>query len=152
MPQAEGRVYRIDGLEQIHTDYLETIPFVPKGQGVGITVVTDEFVAVCPFSGLPDMGKLTVNYFPSDRIVELKSLKYYLVSYHNVGIYQEAVIERVFADLEALLHPIYLEVVLSYNRRGGLDVTCWKQEGRRPYHDTKLLFQRFSEPFPVKRR
>jgi 7-cyano-7-deazaguanine reductase len=79
---------------------------------------------VCPFSGLPDIGKVVIVYVPGRFLVELKSLKYYFISFRNVGIYQEAATNKIYSDLNALLRPKYLMVKTVYNIRGGITSTC----------------------------
>ena len=84
----------------------------------------NEFTAVCPFSGLPDTGKVWVDYIPQIKLVELKSLKYYFISFRNVSIYQEDVTSRIFNDLNPLLEPEELLIKTRYSTRGGIDTTC----------------------------
>ena len=84
----------------------------------------NEFAAACPFSGLPDAGKVGVDYIPQNKLVELKSLKYYFISFRNVGIYQEDVTYRIFNDLKPLLEPEDLLIKTRYSTRGGIDTTC----------------------------
>ena len=79
---------------------------------------------MCPYSGLPDFATLRITYVPSDRCIELKSLKYYITSYRNVGIFQEHATAKIAEDLFQVLHPIRLTVATIYNTRGGLDTTC----------------------------
>ena len=119
---AEGRILDFVGEEHIGTHLLETFPY--EGPRQKILYETREFSAVCPYSGLPDYAYLSVEYVPGETIVELKSLKYYLVSYRNVGIFQEHATKRLYADLAALLNPQYLCVKTVYNTRGGIDATC----------------------------
>lgn len=84
-----------------------------------------EFSALCPFSGLPDYGTVHVEYVPGDWIVELKSLKYYLISWRDVGATQEDVTALIFEDLcDALENPERLVVTTEYNVRGGVNTTC----------------------------
>ena len=83
-----------------------------------------EFAAVCPFSGLPDTGIVWVEYIPRQKLLELKALKYYFLTFRNVGIFQEAVTARIFDDLFALLNPEELLIKTRYNTRGGIDTTC----------------------------
>ncbi len=84
-----------------------------------------EFSALCPFSGLPDFGVLRIEYMPSDWILELKSLKYYLLSWRNIGATQEDITALVFEDLlDHLENPGYLIVSTDYNVRGGIHTTC----------------------------
>ena len=90
------------------------------GGDAEIVVDTDEFTAVCPWTGLPDQGTLTISYVPAESCIELKSLKYYLLSYRNVGIVQEHAANRILADLVACCRPVRMSVALDYNVRGGL--------------------------------
>ena len=83
-----------------------------------------EFKAVCPFLEFPDTGIVWVDYFPQNKLVELKSLKYYFISFRNVGIYQEDVTSRIFNDLNPLLEPEELLIKTRYSTRGGIDTTC----------------------------
>ena len=122
MPVAEGRVFKFDDEGSIRTDFLETIDY--EGNPQEITYETDEFTAVCPFSGLPDAGMVEVLYVPEKKLVELKSLKYYFISFRNAGIYQEAATDRIFKDLMNLLAPRRLVVTTVYNVRGGIRSTC----------------------------
>ncbi len=89
-----------------------------------ISISTPEFSAVCPFSGLPDIGELQIEYIPHRLCVELKSFKYYLLTYRNAGIYQEHATTRIFNDLNNTLAPVYLKVTLTYNIRGGMSTRC----------------------------
>jgi len=122
MPKAEGLTLPFDTEDAIRVDLLETFPY--KGETQKINYTTSEFSAVCPFSGLPDYGDLIIDYIPKDSIVELKSLKYYITSYRQVGIYQEHLTSRLCQDLWALLDPQYLKITTIYNTRGGIDTTC----------------------------
>lgn len=122
MPEAEGMIIKFDSKDKINTEVLEKLEY--KGLSQMVSYSTDEFSAVCPFSGLPDVATITVDYIPSTCIVELKSLKYYFISFRNVGIYQEEMTSRVFEDLKKLLDPKYLSVTTKYNTRGGIDAIC----------------------------
>ena len=122
MPTAEGRTVPFTGPEAIDVAVLET--FAYEGPEQEIVTETREFSAVCPFSGLPDYALLRITYTPSDRCVELKSLKYYILSYRNVGIYQEHATARLAEDLYRLLEPKRLVVSTVYNVRGGFETTC----------------------------
>jgi 7-cyano-7-deazaguanine reductase len=120
MVEAEGRTYRFDGPEKVTPAVLELFPYEYPGREAVVEIVTDEWNCVCPFSGLPDFGTLTVRYVPSDVCLELKSLKYYLTSYRTVGIYQEHAANRLLEDLVAACRPRRMEVSLDYRLRGGL--------------------------------
>lgn len=93
------------------------------GQEAEVAIDTDEFTAVCPWTGLPDYGTLTIRYVPDRLCIELKSLKYYLLSYRNVGIVQEHAANRILNDLVAACKPLRMTVALDYKVRGGLH-TC----------------------------
>jgi len=122
MATAEGRTIPFVGVEAIEASILETFPY--DGPEQEIVTTTGEFSAVCPFSGLPDIATLTLKYVPSDRCVELKSLKYYMMSYRNVGIFQEHATARFAEDLQQVLKAKTLTVSTVYNVRGGFETTC----------------------------
>ena len=119
---AEGRVLSFESQDKIDTAVLETFPY--GGPTQNIVYETKEFSAVCPYSGLPDFASLRIEYVPDRTIVELKSLKYYIVSFRNVGVFQEPVTARIYEDLWKLLQPRRLCVKTTYNTRGGIDATC----------------------------
>jgi 7-cyano-7-deazaguanine reductase len=96
-----------------------------------IHIRTTEFSAVCPGTGLPDIGVLDIWYEPTTKCVELKALKYYLFSYRNDGIFQEPVTDVIFDHLWRVLAPRYLKVVMKYNTRGGFDTVCTVEKGRQ---------------------
>jgi len=118
MAEAEGKIFSFDGTDKIRADYLETFGY--DGGEQLIEYSTDEFSAVCPFSGLPDIGRLVIRYIPQEKCLELKSLKYYLISFRNVGVYQEKATDIIFNDIKAALQPRYLFIGLDYNIRGGI--------------------------------
>ena len=123
MTKSDGKYFEFDGEEKINTDFLETFPFDSPDQY--IITETDEFSAVCPFSGLPDLAYVKIEYYPTGgKCIELKSLKYYFVSFRNVGIYQEGVTQRIFNDLKNVLDIEKIRITTVYNTRGGFDTTC----------------------------
>jgi len=132
MVQAEGRTFDFDGVEAVTPEVLETFAYEYLHRAATVEISTDEFSAVCPFSGLPDYGTLLVRYVPSAVCVELKSLKYYLCSYRNVGIYQEHAANRILEDLVACCQPRWLEVELDYRLRGGIHTVVTVAAGERP--------------------
>lgn len=120
---AEGKTFDFLPQSEIKTNELKTFEFDSPKQ----RVITEnrEFSAVCPFSGLPDVAYLKIDYFPTGKkCIELKSLKYYLVSFRNVGIYQEAVTKKIYNDLKSVLQTEKIEITTIYNTRGGFDTTC----------------------------
>ncbi len=132
MVEAEGHRFPFDGVEAVTPAVLETFPYEYSGREALVDISTDEFTAVCPYSGLPDFGTLTVRYLPGSSCVELKSLKYYLTSYRTVGIYQEHAANRILDDLVACCRPRWMEVVLDYRLRGGIHTVVTVEHGSRP--------------------
>lgn len=122
MATAEGRTLSFVGPEHIDVPVLESFSY--DGPEQEIATETGEFTAVCPYSGLPDFARLTISYVPAGKCVELKSLKYYVTSYRNVGIFQEHATARIAEDLFRHLAPRRLTVKTVYNTRGGFDTTC----------------------------
>ena len=123
MAKAEGKIFDFVDESNIRPDFLETFEFDSPDQL--IITETDEFSAVCPFSGLPDFAYVKIEYHPDEgKCVELKSLKYYFISFRNVGIFQEAATKRIYDDLKIVLGTDHLQVTTIYNPRGGFDTTC----------------------------
>ena len=87
---------------------------------IDITIRQPEYTSVCPMTGLPDYGCITIKYRPNKKIIELKSLKLYLLQYRNVGIFYEHVVNRILDDLVAVLTPDRLEVIGAFTARGGI--------------------------------
>ena len=106
--------------EAIDTDVLEAIPFTYPGSATDVVYETEEFTCVCPWTGLPDFGRLAIHYTPDHSLVELKSLKYYLTSYRNVGILQEHAVNRILQDLVDFVKPLSMTVEAEYRERGGI--------------------------------
>jgi 7-cyano-7-deazaguanine reductase len=85
-----------------------------------IEIVMPEFTSVCPKTGLPDSGTITLVYIPNKRCVELKSLKMYTLAYRNLGIFQENVVNRMLLDIVAATDPVAAEVHGDFAARGGI--------------------------------
>lgn len=112
--------FDIEQEDAIDAAVLEAIPFDYPGSATEVVYETDEFTAVCPWTGLPDFATLVISYLPENSLVELKSLKYYLTSYRNVGILQEHAVNRILNDLVDLLKPLSMTVEAEYGERGGI--------------------------------
>jgi 7-cyano-7-deazaguanine reductase len=112
--------FDICGEESIDVKVLESIPFYYPGSATDVTYETDEFTCVCPWTGLPDFGTISITYLPKDKLIELKSLKYYLTSFRNVGIIQEHAVNRILNDLVKLIKPVSMTVEAEYKERGGI--------------------------------
>ena len=115
-----GKRFDIHKEEDIDTAVLETIPFAYAGSKTEVVYETEEFTCVCPWTGLPDFGLLTITYVPNKSLIELKSLKYYLTSYRNVGIIQEHAVNRILKDLVKLVKPLSMTIDAEYRERGGI--------------------------------
>ena len=113
---------RYDTLKEdaIDVTVLETLPFEYAGSNTEIVYQTDEFTSVCPWTGLPDFARMAITYVPDAKLIELKSLKYYLTSFRSVGILQEHAVNRVLNDLVSLLQPVSMVVEADFNDRGGI--------------------------------
>ena len=114
------RRFDIQTEEAIDLAVLEATPFDYPDSATEVVYETDEFTFVCPWTGLPDFARLVIRYTPDHSLVELKSLKYYLTSYRNVGILQEHAVNRILRDLVQLLEPVSMVVEADYKERGGL--------------------------------
>jgi 7-cyano-7-deazaguanine reductase len=88
--------------------------------GYQIEIVMPEFTSVCPRTGLPDHGTLTLRYVPDKVCMELKSLKTYTLAYRNLGIFQENVVNRMLADIVKTTHPISASLEGAFTPRGGV--------------------------------
>ena len=115
-----SRRFDIQSEDAIDLAVLEAVPFDYPDSATEIVYETDEFTFVCPWTGLPDFARLVIRYIPSNSLVELKSLKYYLTSYRNVGILQEHAVNRILQDLVQLLQPVSMVVEAEYRERGGI--------------------------------
>ncbi len=85
-----------------------------------IEIVSPEFTSVCPRTGQPDFGTLTISYTPADKCVELKSLKFYLQSFRNEGIFYEHITNVILDDLVGALSPRWMQIKAAFNARGGM--------------------------------
>ena len=114
-------IYTILNPGTIKRDFLDPIPYQYQSKrGIDITIRIPEYTSVCPMTGLPDMGCIIIHYRPNDTIIELKSLKYYLLQYRNVGIFYEHLVNRILEDLVAVLKPKWMEVTGDFTSRGGI--------------------------------
>ena len=85
-----------------------------------VSISIPEFNCVCPKTGLPDFGCIYINYIPNKYIVELKSLKLYIVKYRNVGVFHEEVTNKILDDFKKACNPKEVSVVGDFNPRGGI--------------------------------
>lgn len=120
MAKALDKRFDVHDETSIDVDALETFPYQYAGKEIVINIDTDEFTAVCPWSGLPDFAVIRIDYIPLNACIELRSLKYYLLSFRSVGIYQEHVVNRILNDLVRCASPRWMKVTADYRVRGGI--------------------------------
>lgn len=117
----EAVLRNIETPETIRRDLLDPVDYQYKGRrDIRIEIRQPEFTSVCPMTGLPDFGTILIRYQPDERIVELKSLKFYLLQYRNVGIFYEHVVNRILDDLVAVVRPKRMEITGDFTPRGGI--------------------------------
>ena len=109
---------------------LEVFP-TPSATPFLIEHIAEEFTSVCPKTGHPDFGVVTVRFEPGDSCVELKSLKLYFQSFRNEGIFYEAVTNQIRDDLAQCMQPRWLEVVTDWRGRGGIRSCITATHGSR---------------------
>ena len=131
MAEPLDRRYDVQDVSSIDLDALETFPYEYAGKDITINIDTDEFTAVCPWSGLPDFATIKIEYIPDKVIIELRSLKYYLLSYRNVGIYQEHAVNRILDDLVRSANPQWMRVIADYKVRGGIHTVASREFRRK---------------------
>jgi len=116
--------YPIESPEIVDPDFLVPLDYeYTIKRDIDIEIQQTEFTSVCPMTGLPDYGCITIRYRPNSKIIELKSLKYYLLQYRNVGIFYEHVVNRILDDLVGKLDPQRMEISGAFTSRGGITTT-----------------------------
>jgi 7-cyano-7-deazaguanine reductase len=102
--------------------------------GYRITTRFPEYTSVCPKTGMPDYGAITIEYEPRKSCLELKSLKLYLLAYRNLGIFYENAVNRILRDIVAAARPVWCTVRGDFTPRGGLTTTVeanWRHRNSR---------------------
>lgn len=113
--------YKVESPAIIKRDMLDPIQYgYHAKQDIDIIIEQPEYTSVCPMTGLPDFGCITVQYRPGEKIIELKSFKYYLLQYRNVGIFYEHLVNKILEDLVAVLSPKWIKVTGNFTPRGGV--------------------------------
>jgi 7-cyano-7-deazaguanine reductase len=121
-------------VEKVARHVLETFRNEYPGRHYEIQIVCPEFTSVCPKTGQPDFGTLTLTYIPARKCVELKSLKLYLQQFRNVGIFYEHATNRILDDLVAVVRPRQMTLSAAFHARGGITTTVtasYSPRGRR---------------------
>jgi 7-cyano-7-deazaguanine reductase len=102
---------------------IEIWPNQYPGRDFTITIESPEFTSVCPKTGLPDFGVITINYTPDQQCIELKAFKYYLLAYRNHGMFYENVVNKILDDIVAACDPTWIEVLGEFTPRGGISTS-----------------------------
>ena len=113
---ADPSTISLDTLAPIDYQYMDR-------RDIEICITQPEFTSVCPLSGLPDFGSIIITYVPNKKIVEMKSLQYYLLQYRNVGIFYEHVVNRILDDMVEVLGTKRMEVLGKFTSRGGIEAS-----------------------------
>ena len=117
--------------DKISPSLLEVMPYEYSGKRIEVTIESEEFSCLCPWSGLPDFAYLNISYIPDKLVVELKSLKFYIQSYRMVGIVHESAVNKLLQDLSGAVNPRAMTVELIFNPRGGITTTV-RAEYKKP--------------------
>ncbi len=129
MPDKMTQEADLSGLTLLHRDRaapskkLETFPNHHPERDYTVTMTANEFSCICPATGQPDYATVAIRYIPDQRILESKSLKLYLWSYRNEGVFHEHVTNVILDDLVEALKPRWCEVTAEFNARGGIAIS-----------------------------
>ena len=111
---------------------LEAVPNPHPDRDYEVAMAIPEFTCVCPITGQPDFATIRIRYVPDQHLVELKSLKLYIWSYRDEGVFHEDVTNRILNDLVHALRPRWAEVTGDFNVRGGIKTEVGAAYGKRP--------------------
>jgi len=119
-------------MSMVEREKIEVFENPRPGRDYTITIRCPEFTSVCPRTGQPDFGEITVEYGPDRSCIELKSLKFYLQSYRNKGIFYESLTNDILDDLSGVCQPRWMRVTARFTPRGGIttDVVAEYKAGR----------------------
>ncbi len=137
MPTSRKEITKIkpESLESVAVAILEPLDYQYQDKrDIEITIHQPEYTSLCPMTGLPDVGCITIEYTPDQKIIELKSLKFYLLQYRNVGVFYEHLVNRILDDLAEVLKPKKLCVTGDFSARGGITTRVTAKYGGA--HDT----------------
>ncbi|MGC8655438.1 MAG: preQ(1) synthase [Thermoplasmata archaeon] len=109
-----------DDIKNMVIGTIDVVNFPYQERNTVITVKSEEFTSICPKTGLPDFARISIHYIPDGKLIELKSLKLYLNSYRNVGIFQENAVNKILDDIVKYSDPKFALVIGEFNARGGL--------------------------------
>ena len=116
-------------------EFLEAIENKNPDRNYFVKLTCEEFTCVCPVTHQPDFATMKINYIPDEKLVESKSLKLYLTSFRNTGIFHEEAVNKIADDLIKLLNPRYLEVEGLFSVRGGISIKPFVNFGRGEFEE-----------------
>ena len=117
--------YKIEDPGIVSLDVLDPIEYsYSSKRSIDIMITQPEYTSLCPMTGLPDNGTIIIKYRPDKKIIELKSLKYYLLQFRNVGIFYEDAVNKILDDMVEVLKPLKMEVTGEFTPRGGVSSTA----------------------------
>jgi 7-cyano-7-deazaguanine reductase len=119
IPAVEEYVLKIDAEDAVYPP-IEVWPNLNPHRDYTITIHVEEFTSVCPKTGLPDFGKITIEYIPGEQCIELKAFKYYMLAYRNVGMFYENITNKVLDDIVQAVNPRWIRVYSDFGLRGGI--------------------------------
>ncbi len=123
-PELEKKAQKTAGKtfepSEIDISILKTFEYEYPQNKISVEHATEEFTSVCPYSGLPDFGTITILYTPDKECIELKSLKYYLYAFRGVRIFNEHAVNKILEDLVKVTKPLKMTVVGDFTARGGI--------------------------------
>ncbi len=128
----ENEDYKERSAKEIRVDLAKSAPLLSfefQEQGPGehwISISSPEFTAICPFSNWPDFGKVTIEYVPNKKCLELKSFKIYINSFRDIKIFHETVTEVIFQDFLEAIDPKKAKIEIDMNVRGNVKTVCKK--------------------------
>ena len=111
---------------------LETFPNRDPGRSYVVELRTSEFTCLCPKTGQPDFADILIHYVPDQKIVESKSLKLYLWTYREKGVFHEHLANLLLNDLVSALSPKWCRVEVDFNARGGIGINVTVEHGQAP--------------------
>jgi 7-cyano-7-deazaguanine reductase len=123
---------KLSSMSDPSRDLLETFENPFPQRNFLIETIAPEFTSMCPKTGQPDFGTLTITYIADKVCYELKSLKLYLQQYRNHGAFYERVTNMILDDLVAVTHPRWIKIEAAFTPRGGIRTTVIVEHGKRP--------------------
>ncbi len=120
------------GTKAILEAKLETFPNPYPKRNYEITIVCPEYTALCPITGYPDFGVITIKYIPDEKCLELKSVKLYINKFRDQGMFYEEAVNRILEDMVSICKPRWMEVVGDFNPRGNIKTIVKAEYGKRP--------------------